>query len=214
MRADPAFGTEAQVQVLDCLHAFGELELQAGNPAKALEWFERCQHDAEPLAKRNPPPAGAMDRLRDAWWGEAKSFTSLAKYPDALAAWDQAIALASPGQLIFLKLYRLATLARTSEYEQAMIELDPLAVQARASGEALFEVARIYAIAAQKAATDSKASPAERTRRADDAAERAVENLRLAEAKGFFAGPEARNSLTHSAGFWIPSAKDRISRNC
>ena len=99
------------------------------------------------------------------------------------------------GQLIFLKLYRLATLARTSEYEQALIELDPLAVQARASGEALFEVARIYTIAAQKAATDAKQSPAERTRRSDDAAERAVENLRLAQAKGFFAGPEAPQEL-------------------
>ena len=93
-RADPAFGAEAQVQVLDCLHAFGEYgawQARQSRPGAGVV-LKRCQHDAEPLAERNPPLARAADRLRDAWRGEAKSFTSLAKYPDALAAWDQAVA--------------------------------------------------------------------------------------------------------------------------
>jgi hypothetical protein len=118
-----------------------------------------------------------------------------------MAAWDQAIALADPAQLVFLKLYRLTTLARTSEYEQALIELDPLAVQARASGEALFQTARLYALAAKKAAADSKLPQADRDRRASEVAERAVENLRLAQSKGYFAAPAERDALAQNLDF-------------
>jgi serine/threonine protein kinase len=198
LRTDATIGLEAQVQMLDCLHALGDLELRSGKPTEALAWFDRCLHDGELLAKQNPPAPGVQARLRDAWWGKADALSALANYPDALAAWDQALALADPGQNVFLKLYRLATLARTNEYEHAFIEVDPLAVQARSSGEALFQTARVYALAAGKAGADAKLSPAERDRRAGEIAERAIENLRLAQSKGYFDDPLARDTLARN----------------
>jgi predicted Ser/Thr protein kinase len=201
LRDDATLGSESQVQTLDCLHALGDLDLRAGDPKKALETFERCVRDGELLAKRIPPPPGVQARLRDAWWGKAEALSALADFPDALAAWDQTITLADPGQLVFLKLYRLTTLARTSEYERALIEVDPLAVQARASGEALFQTARVYALAAKKAAADAKLPQGDRDRRSSETAERAVENLRLAQSKGYFAAPAERDAMAQNIDF-------------
>ncbi len=198
LRDDSTLGAEARVQMLDCLHGLGDLEQRAGNPTKALEFFEHCVEEGELLTKRVPPLPGAQARLRDAWWGKAEALSALARYPDALHAWDRAIALADPGQLVFLKLYRLTTLARTSEYDRTLIDLDSLAVQARANGDALFQVARIYALAAQKARGDAKLPQPDRDRRASDAAERAIDNLRLAQSKGYFADPAARDALGHN----------------
>jgi len=164
----------------------------------SLEWFDRCLHDGEPLANRNPPLPGVRLQLRDAWWGKAEALTALGRYPDAIAAWDHAIVLAEPDQVIYMKLFRLSTLARTGEYDKALIELDPLAVQARATGASLFHTARVYALAARTAAADSKQPPPERDRRSGEAAERAIENLRLAQSKGYFADQAARDDLARN----------------
>jgi tetratricopeptide (TPR) repeat protein len=195
LSADATLATDSQVQMLDCLHALGDLERRAGQPKRALEWFDRCLKYGETLRKRTPPVPALQPRLRDAWWGKAEALTTLAQYPDAIAAWDHAVALADPSQLVYLKVFRLTALARTGEYEQAIIEVDPLAVQARANGEAMFHVARVYALAAHSAAADSKLTQADRARRAGEIAERAVDNLKLAQTKGYFANAVARDAL-------------------
>jgi tetratricopeptide (TPR) repeat protein len=198
LRTNPTAGVEAQVQAVDCLRDRGDLERRAGEPAKALEWYDKAIRDGEPLTRRDPPVAGTRAKVRDAWAGKAEALTALTRYADALAAWDQALTLDDGSQQAWLKLYRLTTLARTNEYEQALIEVDPLAVQARASGPALWHVVRVYALAARTAAADTKLPQADRDRRAADAAERAVENLRLAQSKGYFASPAARDDLARN----------------
>jgi tetratricopeptide (TPR) repeat protein len=198
LRDDPVIGLEAQVQALDCLHALGDLDRRSGRPEKAIESFDQVLRDAEPLARRTPPVPGAKRQLRDAWWGKADALAQMELYPEALSAWDHAVALSDADNLLFMKLYRLTTLARTSEYEQALNDLDLLAVQARANPQALFVVARVYALAARTAAGDPKLAQADRERRAGEAAERAIDNLRLAQSKGYFADATARDELARN----------------
>src|SRR5207247_1381112 len=89
----------------------------AGEPGKALEWFDRCLADGEPLARQTPPAPGVQGRLRNAWWGKAEALTALDRYPDALAAWDQAVALADGDQQVCLKLYPGAALDRDPDFD-------------------------------------------------------------------------------------------------
>jgi tetratricopeptide (TPR) repeat protein/predicted Ser/Thr protein kinase len=195
LKDDVSHRGDAEVQVLSCVYALGDLERRAGKPTEALEWFDRDRRDAEALARKTPAPPGASGQLRNAWWGTATTLTALERYPEAMAAWDDAIALTDADNLLFMKLYRLATLARTSECEQSLVELDPLAVQARTSGEALVNVARVYALAAATTGADRKRADADRHRRASEIARRAVENLDLARLRDGFADPAARDDL-------------------
>src|SRR5262249_19849690 len=152
LRDDPTVGAEAEVQVLDCLHARGDLERRAGGPGRALGGVDRCLPAGGPPLKPAPPFARRPGRPPEPRGGKADVLTALGKRPDALAAWDQAVALADGDQQVFLKLYRLAALARTSEYEQALLDLDLLAGQVRVNAAGLFQVARVYALAARTAA--------------------------------------------------------------
>jgi tetratricopeptide (TPR) repeat protein len=198
---NPILSTEAQVQRLDCLHARGDLERRAGDRVKAIEWFDRCLADGEPLARKNPPAAGVNVQLRNAWWGKAEVLTALGRLPDAITAWDHAIGLDDGSQQYFLRVFRLTAVARTDEYSQALLDVDLLAGQARVNGFALVQVARVYAVAARTAAADTKLPQAERDRRGTEAAERAVEMLRLAQSKSYFVDPTARAVLSGDPDF-------------
>jgi tetratricopeptide (TPR) repeat protein len=198
LKDDPALRGEAEVQTLSCMYALGDVERRAGKPGEALQWFERDRHDAEQRMRKTPGSAGARGQLRNAWWGTATTLTALDRFPEAMAAWDEAIALTDTDNLLFMKLYRLATLARTADAEKALIELDPLAVQARTSGEALVEVARVYALAAARIGADGKLPEAEHRRRAAEIAQRAVANIDLARERNWFADAVARDDLMNN----------------
>jgi tetratricopeptide (TPR) repeat protein/predicted Ser/Thr protein kinase len=192
---DPALRAEAEVQMLSCMYALGDVERRAGKTNDALQWFERDRQDAEQLVRKAPGSAGARGQLRNAWWGTATVLTALRRFPEAMAAWDEAIALTDADNLLFMKLYRLTTLAQTADYEQALVQLDPLAVQARTSGEALVNAARVYALAAATIGADGKLAEAERGRHAAEIARRAVENLDLARTREGSFDPVARDDL-------------------
>src|SRR5439155_26630002 len=105
------------------------------------------------LQSRPHSPAGLRKNRRDAAWGRADALTALGQFPQALAAWDQAIALDDTNEKYFLRVYRLATLARTAEYADAVAEAEKFLQQAHRSPLALYSLARVYALAA--AATKS-----------------------------------------------------------
>jgi tetratricopeptide (TPR) repeat protein/predicted Ser/Thr protein kinase len=203
LAGDPTFGGEAKVQTLGCIYALGDLDRRSGKPNEALDRFQREQHDADQLAKSMPQSPAVRTQLRNAWWGKAAALTDLARFPEALAAWDEVIALTDADNLLFMKLYRLTTLARTNEYGVALAELDPLAVQARTSGEALVAVARAYALASGTIAGDPKLSVDDRARRSAEAGKRAVESLELARSKDWFSNPDARDDLDRNPD-WAP----------
>jgi tetratricopeptide (TPR) repeat protein len=193
---DPVFGAEAEAEALDCLNALGDVDFRAGNNVAALVSFDKTVETGEPLLAKNP---AVLRRLKDACRGQAEALTAQGKYPEAIAAWDHAISVSGDTKTLYLRIFRLKTLARTREYEQALLDLDSLAIQARAAGEALFHVARVYALASKSAAADMKLKPAERERRANESADRAIENLKLAQSKGYFANPASRDELAHNA---------------
>jgi serine/threonine-protein kinase len=193
LRDNPVVGAEAQVEALKCEYSLGDLERRAGQAQPAIEWFDKCI-----AAGQNKSIPGLSAVVRDAWWGKAEVLTGLGRYPEAIAAWDEAIALADGNQLIYLKIYRLRTMARTSEYDKALLELDLLAGQARVSGEAMMNVAHVYALAARTAAADKRLSAADRERRSNEAAERAIEHLRLAQSKGVFSTGAGKDYLLHN----------------
>jgi hypothetical protein len=94
---------------------------------------------------------------------------------------------------------RLATLARTAEYEQAAVDADALAIQARLGGPAQVRCARVFALATRTAAADRALAQPVRERRVVDYVTRAMGLLHAAAAQGYFNDPLARAALTKDA---------------
>lgn len=201
LKAIPTVAGDAQIEFLHSLVEAGDVERRATAPEKALAWYDRCLSEGEALGKQLKNPVAVRIQLRNACWGKAEALTALGRYPEALAAWDSALSFDDGSQQTWLKIHRLVTMARTSDYEKALEELDTLAGEARVSGPALWEVARVYSIAARSAATDMRQPKEERDRRANAAGERAVDHLQLARTKGFFADPAMKLALEKHPDF-------------
>src|SRR5262249_32810710 len=88
---------------------------------------------------------------------------------------------------------------RTAEYEQAALDADALALQARPGGRAQVRCARVFAAAAATAAADAALTPPAREKRATEYATRAISLLRAAANHGYFKDPLARAALATDA---------------
>jgi tetratricopeptide (TPR) repeat protein/tRNA A-37 threonylcarbamoyl transferase component Bud32 len=162
---------------LDDLWAEGDIEMRTGGPQQALARFDAEVAEIARLQSLPHPPAELRKKQRDAAWGRANALTALGQYPQALAAWDQAIAFDDTNEKHFLRVYRLATLARTREYPDAIAEADKTLEQARRSPLALYSLARVYAIAATNLKGDDNRPADERSRKTEVWAATAVKLL-------------------------------------
>jgi eukaryotic-like serine/threonine-protein kinase len=171
---------------LDELWAEGDIEGRAGRPQQALEKFDAEVAAIAKLQSQPRPPAELRKKQRDAAWGRADALTALGIYPQALDAWDQAIALDNTNERYFLQVYRLATLARTAEYADAVADADRVLPQAHRSPLALYSLARVYALAAAAVKADDKRPADERGRKTEIWSATAVKLLTDAKTLGHF----------------------------
>jgi tetratricopeptide (TPR) repeat protein len=182
--------------VASAMFALCDLERRAGTAASALEWFVSRGRDAEPLTRQDPPAAGAWLVLRDAVWGQAEMLGALGRLPEALAAWDRAIALDDDDERKrTLRLLMLTALARTDDYANVAVINETLEGQARHSGTMLYPLARAFALAAKSAEADARLTPEDRARRIDEYTARAVNLLQVAQGLGYFADRAARDDI-------------------
>jgi hypothetical protein len=102
-----------------------------------------------------------------------------------------------------LQVYRLATLARTGEYAEAVTEAEKFLPQARAERMALYSFARVYAIGAATAKADEKRPPDDRARLAEAWSAKAVQLLIDAKDLDYFRYSQRLTALDADVAFAI-----------
>ncbi len=127
-------------------------------------------------------------------WTRAEARTTHGQYAEALQDWDEAMALAPSADGPWLKLSKAITLARYGQPEEATKSVNDMA-KATKSGEALYQIARVYAWSAQ---VEAKKNGPE-TNAAQAYAARALELLQQARGLGYFQFPESRQHLLDDA---------------
>jgi hypothetical protein len=114
----------------------------------------------------------------------------MARHAEAAEDWDQAARLAGGAERERYRLRRAAALARAGDRARAVAEAGALAAGQDLRGEALYQLAGIYATAS---------AVADDTTLADQDAARALELLARARAKGYFKTPAGVKRLREDA---------------
>jgi tetratricopeptide (TPR) repeat protein len=156
---------------------FALLYLEQKQLDRAEEAAASAIEQLNELHKRPGDAARFDDELARAYEVRARVRTKQTHFAQAVEDWDQAIARAGNKDRDWFRLHRCETRARAGDIEVALKEaevLAPAALKNDKSGAALFELGRIYALAAVKTSTQ------------EQYAARALEFLAKAQAVGFF----------------------------
>ena len=184
-----------------CRSNLADIEEGRRKPAEALAGYAQALRELQPVLEAGYRPADTRKTLRDIHWGRARALTQLDKFDEALRAWDRAIELDSGAQRPWFRMSRLAALAASGEHSLATKQAEATVPQARHSGEALYRLAIIYALASHSVHRDAKLPAAARGGRAQQYAARTVEFLHMARATGWFRQDGKMARLNREAAF-------------
>jgi serine/threonine-protein kinase len=162
----------------------GNLVRDRGEPAASLDWYARACAALRPVLAKEPGLALARRFLRNTHWGRAEALERLGRHAEAVADWEQALALNDdrPCDAEFC-LGRSGALARAGRPDPATAAVEELLRPGNADHGTLYEAARVYALAAAQAA--KAAPPHTSSLRAEQYAQRAAALLRQAVQKGY-----------------------------
>ena len=201
---DDSRSLEFPASLARCYSALGDLESDDRADRLAATWYDRAAGTLEDVLARDPHQALAREYLRDVLWGRARVRARARSFPEAIADCDRALTLDEDGKLrVRLRLHRALMRAYLGDQDRAAAEVgDAIDVTPDRLRPGDFErAARVLSVCS--AATTSTAGPvaAERERRREAYASRAIRYLALAHAAGMFQGPEDRADLLHDPGF-------------
>jgi tetratricopeptide (TPR) repeat protein len=170
---------------------FGGLLLKQHRPTGALACYDRALALLGPLNAQEPRDAYILESLRYAHRGRAEALDDLKRHGEALAAWDQALELATPADRPRVQLGRAGSRLRAGESAEAEAEVEALTQDPLTPGSILCEGASTYARAAA-------AFPYDAPRRGRYAGQ-ALTLLRRAQAVGFLKDRRRVEHLKHAA---------------
>jgi tetratricopeptide (TPR) repeat protein len=128
---------------LACVY-FGRLFHERGDPAAGLPWFARAVDTLSDCAAKNPGLADTRQYLIEAHADRAEALDRLGRHAGALRDWDRAIELAGPGRDGVYRSFRMLSAGKPGE---AAAAADEAARGANATGESLYQLARVFALA-------------------------------------------------------------------
>jgi serine/threonine protein kinase/tetratricopeptide (TPR) repeat protein len=163
---------------------FGVLLGHDGKTEASLAWFAKAIALLDPLLQQEPRLVTARLFLRNAHFARAQALDKLARHADAVKDWDRAIDLAAPPNRPRFRMQRALSLVRAGRHAEAVAEGDALAEAKDVTGDMLYDLACVSALAAA-AVKDAKTPSTDATQPAEGYAARAVELLRQAVAKGY-----------------------------
>jgi serine/threonine-protein kinase len=172
-----------------CYGNLGSTVLQDGRRQAALAWYDRSIETLEPVLQQEARHANARLFLRNAYLGRREVLQQLSRYPEALPACERALALDNGQLRDQLRIDCAALRARLGQHIQATAEANTLAEQKSLPPALVYDVACVYALAAQAASTDDQPATPDRAQRIEDYARRAGALLAQAQAAGFFKSP-------------------------
>src|SRR5262249_35442352 len=157
---------------------FGGLLRDHGQVEASLAWYAKALALLEPLVQQEPRLAMEPLFLPNAHGGRAEAMDKLGRHADAGKDWDRALALnAAPANELVFRRSRALSLARAGDHARAVAEANALAEAKGATGNTLYDLACVCALAAAAVQDDAKLQ--------DQYAARAVELLRQAVARGY-----------------------------
>jgi tetratricopeptide (TPR) repeat protein len=177
--------------------ALGRLATDRGDHRSAYGWFDRAIGALQAVLRRDPQYKQARQYLHQAYGSRARVLARLGRDAEAIVDWDRALGLideASPDWPRY-RSYRARALARLGVYGRATAEAETAAAIASAPLETMYQAACAFALASAKARVDAGLDPAERQRRAEQYATRAIALLAKAREAGWFKNPVAREQL-------------------
>jgi tetratricopeptide (TPR) repeat protein len=164
---------------------FGHLVRDQGQAEASMAWFDKAVALLEPLVRQEPRLLAGRLFLRNAHIARAQALDKLGRHADAVKDWDRALELnAVPAQEPGLRSGRARSLARAGEHARAVAEANTLAGANEVAAGTLYGLACVCAIASAKV-KDADNRGAGAPRLAEQYANRAVELLRQAVARGF-----------------------------
>jgi serine/threonine-protein kinase len=190
------------VRVASLHTARGDVLRDFGDPQAALGRYGQALAILEPLRQQAPNSAEATAELRNTYWARALALSrKLDRHQEALADWAKAVALANGWPRDQLRFQRAPTLAALGDHAGATAEMEALAKQASGQGDALFAMARVYALSATAAGADAKLPPAEREVLSERYAARATTLLAEVDKAGYFQGASPGDLLRKEKAF-------------
>jgi tetratricopeptide (TPR) repeat protein len=162
----------------------GHVLRRRGDPAASLDWYAKASAALRPVLEKEPRLALARLFLHNAHTGRAMALTRLGRHSEAVGDWEQAIALNDePSRDRDFRLERSVSLIRAGRPAQATASVEDLLRPGDPDPGTLYNAARVYALAAVRAATAT--SPGISSLRAEQYARRAVALLRQAVQRGW-----------------------------
>jgi tetratricopeptide (TPR) repeat protein len=159
------------------------------SPEEALEWSARAISTLEPVLEKDVRDVHARIALFDAVWGRELALLGLGRREEASQDSRRVIALSDGQPDIRMRLYRPTPLARLGEYVRATAEIETLLAEGHGQALDISAFASVHSICCAAAAHDVRMPLGEREKLAEKYGGRAVELLRMVQAKGYFQDP-------------------------
>jgi serine/threonine-protein kinase len=162
----------------------GKLVCDGGEPAASLSWYAKAHATLRPVLDREPGLVKAHRFLRNVHFGRALALDRLGRHAEAVADWEQALALNDDrSRDREFRLRRWLSVAGAGQPSQATAAVEELLRPGGADQRTLYGAACVYAEAVAQAS--KAAAPRTSSRRAEQYARRAVGLLRQAVQEGW-----------------------------
>src|SRR5262249_30291318 len=129
---------------------FGHWLRDGGRATEALAWYDRAIALLQPLVEAEPRLAIERQFLRNAYWERAEALDKLERPADAITDWDRAVDLSPVQQKAMARALRARSLVRAGQVERALAEAADLAKSPAGDATQLYDLACVYALAADK----------------------------------------------------------------
>jgi eukaryotic-like serine/threonine-protein kinase len=189
------------IEVASNVSCVGQVLKNEGKTAEALERFDEAIRILDQARQRGASNTFSTNALRNAHWRRADALDKQGKHGDAMASWDQALALDRGSEREKLRVFRARSVARSGDHRSAVTAVESLAGGRSDDGDHQFELARFYAVAATVAASDPGLTIPEREDLGRRYVGRAVSFATAAKASGGFQNAERLDALKQSEDF-------------
>jgi serine/threonine-protein kinase len=167
----------------------GQAVEDAGDLPAAERWYARAVATLGGVLRKEPRHTFAREYLRNAHWKRAKLLARRGRPAQAVAEWDRAITLDDGPLRSHFRLSRAHSLAAAGDHARAAAEADELARALSLTGDGLYHLACVYALAAAAVRRDRGLSAANQDKLARRYGDRAVALLHRAHKAGYFGKP-------------------------
>jgi serine/threonine-protein kinase len=154
------------------------------------DWLTRGERTIEDLLRRAPDYTPARKRVAFGLSYVIKASARLGRHAEAIAACDRAIRLVDGVDRDRVRILRVLAIARSGDYARAAVEAETLAEGTSIPvGERSYDFACVDALVSAAARNDPKLEPAERSKRSEQLAARAMLLLDRSRIAGYFLDP-------------------------